>query len=762
MDELAELIAANASLVERHPEARAVISLLARFKVPARGWSSQTFAPKVPGLPTAGPRQLSRPPRVCIATSDLVGPVKNGGVGTACTTLAEALAEAGHEVTILYVGPFEAGTAADWRAHYRSRRISFEVPAALEVPLDGTLHARASYLAYEWLKQQQPFDVIQFPEINGVGFYSLQAKRLGLAFHQTHMCVVLHSPTLWHRTENREHVDREEDLALDFIERESVARADALISPTNYLLSWVSRWGFCFPDEVYVQPYVSHVAARRDDVSSRRVSELVFFGRLESRKGIELFCDALDILRARGALEGTRVTFLGKIGRVGLEDGASYARRRSDQSGLPVRLETALGQKEAIEYLRGRPAVAVMPSLADNMPYTVLECLAEGIPFISTTAGGIPEMVASEDHAKVLAAPEPSALAGLIERSLREGASPARVASDPDAVRREWIAWHELLAARTIRAPAAPAARPLVSVCIATRNRPKTLQQALDTIRAQTYAPVEVVLVDDASDREEALEALERLEPEFAGRGWQIVRRPVKGLPSAARNTAAAHAHGEYLLFMDDDNLARPHEVESFVAASLHSGVPLITCVVDHFRDEHGTNGAPTPTMRWLPLGPALTLGIAWNTFGDTNMLVRRDTFLGLGGFDEDAEAAFVEDWIFLTRAALAGVEMAVMPEPLFWYRVWDGANGQRQSHRASLHRRLVPYLNAESPDRRALTLYAAGLRDCVVTLRQESEAARQHVEALHRSWSWRITAPCRRLYELLYLGRSPAARDGR
>ena len=95
---------------------------------------------------------------------------------------------------------------------------------------------------------------------------------------------------------------------------------------------------------------------------------------------------------------------------------------------------------------------------------------------------------------------------------------------------------------------------------------------------------------------------------------------------------------------MDDDNLARSHEVESFVAASLHSGVPLITCVVDHFRDKHGTNGAPTPTMRWLPLGPALTLGIVWNTFGDTNMLVRRDTFLGLGGFDEDPQAAFVED----------------------------------------------------------------------------------------------------------------------
>ena len=515
--------------------------------------------------------------------------------------------------------PLRGGDAADWRASLRQPAHLVQVPEASAMPLDGTLHARASYLAYEWLKQQPPFDVIQFPEINGVGFYSLQAKRLGLAFHQTYCCVVLHSPTLWHRTENREHVDREEDLALDFIERESVARADALVSPTNYLLSWASRWGFRFPHEVYVQPYVSH-AARASSSDRPSCSELVFFGRLESRKGIELFCDALDLLARVERSQGTPVTFLGKIGRVGLEDGATFARRRSDGCGVPVRLETALGQEEALDYLRGRPAVAVMPSLADNMPYTVLECLAEGIPFISTTTGGIPEMVASEDHATVLAAPEPSALADVIERALRQGLAPARGSADPDTVRREWIAWHELLAARE-SSPAPPTARPLVSVCIATRNRPELLARHSTRFARRPTRPSRSCWSTTraiARRRSRCSSGCSRSSPPAVGRSSAGRCGHIR---AATRNAAAAHAHGEYLLFMDDDNLARPHEVETFVAAALHSGVPILTCVVDHFRDEPGTNGAPTPTMRWLPLGPALTVGILWNRFGDTNML---------------------------------------------------------------------------------------------------------------------------------------------
>lgn len=679
-------------------------------------------------IPTAHPLEASgevrgRPARVCIATSDLIGPVKNGGVGTACTALAETLAAAGHDVTVLFAGPFEAGSAATWREEYARRGVTFAVPDEPGFPLEGPEHARASFLAFSWLEDQPAFDIVHFPEINGLGFYALTAKRLGLAFGATTLVVTLHSPTVWHRLENREPVFHSEDLVLDFMERECVARADVLISPTRYLLQWAVEWGFQLPTRVHVQPNLRRGSAPLPANAGGRARELVFFGRLETRKGLELFCDALERLVRAGQLPGVGVTFLGKNGRVGTEDGVSFVRRRMAAMSLDVRIESAHGQADALEYLRRTQGLAVMPSLADNLPYTVLECISEGIPFVSTTVGGIPECIHPDDRSDVLSEPTAIDLASLLRRRLSGSLGAARPATDEDLNRHQWLDWHDR--ERQVEpAPARHSDPPLVSVCIATRNRPLHLRAALASLLKQSYPRLEIVIVDDASDAGDARALLDTLASEFGPRGWHIIRSSTQRGPGGARNIAAAHATGEFLLFMDDDNIARADEVETFVRAAAHSGVPLLTCVVDHFAD--GSEHAPefVPSRRWLPLGPALVPGLFGNQFGDTNFFIARETFLAMGGFDEDAAAQFVEDWVFLSRAVLRGVEMAVVPRPLLWYRNWPAAHGQGRPPSQSLFRRLQPYLYSERPDRRGLTLLAAAAQG-----RLESQAAAAHLD---------------------------------
>ena len=68
-----------------------------------------------------------RPSRVCIASFDFVGPVRNGGVGTAFTSLGEALAAAGHEVTFLFLAGrwCENRTLDYWIEEYRKKGIKF-------------------------------------------------------------------------------------------------------------------------------------------------------------------------------------------------------------------------------------------------------------------------------------------------------------------------------------------------------------------------------------------------------------------------------------------------------------------------------------------------------------------------------------------------------------------------------------------------------------------------------------------------------------
>src|SRR5271163_2683090 len=92
-------------------------------------------------LPLVSRAECARPAapgRVCIASYELLGPSRNGGIGTGYSALAEALAEAGHQVTLLYLfGTWcENGTASEWQSYYRSRGIQF-------YPLPASAHPGA-------------------------------------------------------------------------------------------------------------------------------------------------------------------------------------------------------------------------------------------------------------------------------------------------------------------------------------------------------------------------------------------------------------------------------------------------------------------------------------------------------------------------------------------------------------------------------------------------------------------------------------------
>src|ERR1700758_3188788 len=82
-----------------------------------------------PHLPVTSARaaRSQDPVRVCIASYEFLGPSRNGGIGTGYSALAGALAEAGHQVTLLYLfGDWcENGTTSEWQTYYRSRGIQF-------------------------------------------------------------------------------------------------------------------------------------------------------------------------------------------------------------------------------------------------------------------------------------------------------------------------------------------------------------------------------------------------------------------------------------------------------------------------------------------------------------------------------------------------------------------------------------------------------------------------------------------------------------
>lgn len=652
--------------------------------------------------------------RILLATPEFVGPVRNGGIGTAFTAMAHQFRDAGYEVTVLFTVGQNAGDDTDlkrWQRHYAHQGIEL-IPLAAdsdEPVLEAPWYCWRAYRLYLWMRRNaHRFDMAWFPEWRGEAYFVLSAKAVGTDFTDLPIGVVTHGPTAWAEGGNYALPFSIDTLYLEHMERHSAEMADIVVSPSQYLLDWEREQGWTLPQDTRVMQNMMMPGEVVEAGTPRQlddVDEWVFFGRLEVRKGLKIFIKALQRL-PREALKARQVTFMGKAIS---DEGFNLVNYVEEAlSGLPCKLEiiTTYARNEALEYLSAGNRVAVIPSLIENSPYTVLECLTRGIAFIASDVGGIGELIHPEDRARALFSPTPSDIARAMQRIQENGYSLCRTSVAPRQTDKAWLELQGELLTRETRAKDARKA-PHITVCLTHHERPELLETALQSLRDQTYDDFDVVLVDDGSQSQAALDYLDTLESEFQRRGWTIVRQDNAYL-GAARNHAASRANGEYILFMDDDNLAKPWELSTFAQAAAHSGADILTTVSDLFTDD-GPNGAPEASNRlWLPLGPAVGLGALRNVFGDANSLIRRTLFQSLGGFTTDYGVGH-EDWEFFSRACLSGADLRVIPEPLFWYRVTPDSMIRTGEPAVDLSRNIRPY-QAMLPDGLGHAL-ALGLR---------------------------------------------------
>lgn len=487
-----------------------------------------------PTLASAMPSGEPSPrPSVCIVTAELIGPFNNGGIGTATTGLAELLATEGLRVTVLYTGAIWAPDVSlvEWKRRYAELGIALDALTLDDTKqVDGVLRDRgfpAPWLIYRYLSERR-FDVIHFNDCCGEASLALAAKKLGLAFRDSLLVVGLHSPSSWVLELNQTLPSSVLFPAYDYAERLSIAIADLLWSPSEYLLDWIRERGFDVPARTFLQQYVMPTqrvragAAASGEFPAVRLGrteaprELVFFGRLEERKGLRVFCNAVHLLRDELAERGVTVTFLGKPERCAGVPSADYIRRRAAEWRFPVKMLTDLGQPEALQYLRGGGKLAVMPSPFDNSPCTVYETLAWGIPFLAARTGGIPELVDGVDREHVLFEYATEPLRAAMRRALDDGGWIAKPAVPRADARASWLALHAHW--RSFLPEAAPrGARAESIVAIVDHHRGEALHLPLQSLAAcpsvkrvivlnRSGAPLGFATIDLVTDDPEALD----------------------------------------------------------------------------------------------------------------------------------------------------------------------------------------------------------------------------------------------------------------
>jgi len=187
---------------------------------------------------------------------------------------------------------------------------------------------------------------------------------------------------------------------------------------------------------------------------------------------------------------------------------------------------------------------------------------------------------------------------------------------------------------------------PRVSVIVPTRDRPNFLLKALDSIARQTYKNIEVVVVNDGGeDVSQIINAFrDRLTIKY-------LTHDINKDRSAARNTAIKHASGQYIAYLDDDDIFHPHHVETAVKVLTTTDYKVV--YTDACRAYQIKSGDTYQTIKKdVPYSVDYVKGIFYKTNITPILCVVHDRmcFNEIGVFDESLPV--LEDWDLWIRMA--------------------------------------------------------------------------------------------------------------
>jgi hypothetical protein len=323
---------------------------------------------------------------------------------------------------------------------------------------------------------------------------------------------------------------------------------------------------------------------------------------------------------------------------------------RAKGSLQKLSFETELDQHEALARLSRPGTLVVMPSLEDNSPNAVAECLEHGIPFIASAVGGAPELVAEADRPRVLFSPDPASVEDALRRALSDGSDALRPARPAPAREESVRRWAEVV---DLEPPAIADVRgqPSVDVVVIHRGSAEALARCLGALERQTSRSRVVVVL--AGPHAVPREGLDRR---------AVVVRSRAASVEAARDAALPELEGEWVCFLDEEDVPEPALVETLVKAQAASGADVVSCGLLLERD------GERPLLRFFP-GQPRGLGVLGNGYG-TVCLLRRSL---LDPQPDTRPSEGDPDWVLLARLSAAGADIVSVPLPLVTRRARPG-----------------------------------------------------------------------------------------
>lgn len=193
-----------------------------------------------------------------------------------------------------------------------------------------------------------------------------------------------------------------------------------------------------------------------------------------------------------------------------------------------------------------------------------------------------------------------------------------------------------------------------VSVIMPCYNDGKYIEEAVESVFAQTYKNIELIVIDDGSDEQETIDILNKL-------GDRIVLLKTNHLrPAGARNFGITRATGKYILPVDSDDKIDSTYVEKAVEIlEKNQNIGVVYCEADLFGEKSGKWDLPSYSFDKMLLDNVVFV----------TALFYREDWEKVGGFNTHMLAG-MEDYDFWLAILALGKEIYQIPEILFHYRI--------------------------------------------------------------------------------------------
>ncbi len=527
---------------------------------------------------------------------------------------------------------------------------------------------------------------LEVSDYRGHGLVPLQARRaghpllrqtlVGVRLASTSELICLHDA-----------VSNEEARFTADIEREQFRLADRVLWRGGDTLSLYRRYysTLSLPEAVLIRPPLP-IPEGPPSVSHRDPKEplrLLYVGRLQQ------FKRPLDLVEAclRLPRDDWQLTLIGGDTPTAPTEQSMRATIEAVCTGDPrIRIAGELPYEE-VQRRWAQHDLLVVSSAFEVWGNAATEAMRNGLPILATPVGGLAEIVepgVTGWHTEGLG-PEAlcRALTDLLEnrKEIEEVRSSGAIferlrrLTDPSQVLN---AYESMLAPARVNVSrlAKPMEVPSVTAIVPYYRSSAYVEEAVRSLLEQTHRDLDVVIVNDGSFKEED-KILDQL---GADPRVSVIAQLNQG-ESAARNTGARVARGDFVVMLDADNMLEPEFVTRALAILCREpDLAYVTCWLGFIDPD----GRPTKAG-YAPLGNSVLREDSANWDGDTIAVLPRRLFSELGyGFDPNS--VIQSDWELYRTLRADGRFGAVIPEQLAKYRVHD--DSVMRSFGAAVHSR--------------------------------------------------------------------------